>query len=55
MMLIQVMAGGFGYVCGGGGLEMRNARDLSEYFFPRGIWNASVLASLYRTRQETMA
>ena len=55
MMLIQVMAGGFGYVCGGGGLEMSNARDLGEYFFPSGIRSASVLASSYRTRQETMA
>ena len=55
LMLMQVMAGGLGYVCGGGGLEMSDARGLSEYFFPSGILSASVLASLYRTRQEAVA
>lgn len=54
-MLMQVIAGGLGYVCGGGGLEMSNARGLSEYFFPSGILSTSVLASLYRTRQEAVA
>ena len=54
-MLMQVIAGGLGYVCGGGGLEMSNARGFSEYFFPSGILSTSVLASLYRTRQEAVA